>query len=86
MQFTNLCSLWIDNFERVKYLGAVEEVLSMNVSTLVKPHLAENPEKTVILFGNRRISYGELDRLINRVASGLLTHLGCGLTGMQPSH
>jgi acyl-CoA synthetase (AMP-forming)/AMP-acid ligase II len=34
--------------------------------------VAENPEKTAILFGERRISYGELDRMINRIAGGLL--------------
>jgi non-ribosomal peptide synthetase component F len=88
-EFVNLCSLWIDNLERVKYLGpenklsvhlyynsyafcAVSEVSSMNVSSLVKPHVAENPEKTAILFGERRISYEELDRMINRIAGGLL--------------
>jgi long-chain acyl-CoA synthetase len=45
----------------------------MNVSNIVKPHVAENPEKTAILFGERRISYGELDRMINRIAGGLLS-------------
>ena len=43
----------------------------MNVSNIIEHHVAENPEKTAIIFGERRISYGELDRLINRVAGGL---------------
>jgi long-chain acyl-CoA synthetase len=44
----------------------------MNVSNIIEHHVvAENPEKTAIIFGDRRISYAELDRLINRVAGGL---------------
>ena len=43
----------------------------MNVSNIIEHHVAENPEKTAIIFGDRQISYGELDRLINRVAGGL---------------
>jgi long-chain acyl-CoA synthetase len=43
----------------------------MNVSNIIKQHVAEDPEKTAIVFGERRISYGELDRLINRTAGGL---------------
>jgi long-chain acyl-CoA synthetase len=34
--------------------------------------VAENPETTAILFEEHRITYAELDRLINRVAGGLL--------------
>lgn len=44
----------------------------MNVSNIIKRHVAENPEKTAIIFGERRISYSELDVLINRAAEGLL--------------
>jgi long-chain acyl-CoA synthetase len=44
----------------------------MNVSNIIKPHVDENPETTAILFEEHRITYGELDRLINRVAGGLL--------------
>ncbi len=47
----------------------------MNVSNIIKRHVAENPEKTAIVFGERRISYSELDGLINRAAEGL-TKLG----------
>ena len=43
----------------------------MNVSNIIEQYVTENPEKTAIIFGDRRISYGELDRLINRVAGGL---------------
>ena len=44
----------------------------MNVSDIIKRHVAENPEKTAIIFGERRISYSELDGLINQAADGLL--------------
>jgi long-chain acyl-CoA synthetase len=44
----------------------------LNISNIIKSHVAENPEMTAIIFGERRISYVELDRLINRVAGGLL--------------
>jgi long-chain acyl-CoA synthetase len=43
----------------------------MNVSNIINRHVAEHPDKTAIIFGDRRISYGELDRLINRIAGGL---------------
>jgi long-chain acyl-CoA synthetase len=44
----------------------------MNVSNIFKPQAAENPDATAILFETLRITYGELDRLVNRVADGLL--------------
>ena len=44
----------------------------MNVSDIIKRHVKENPEKTAIRFGDQRISYGELDTLINRTAASLL--------------
>ena len=44
----------------------------MNVSDIIKPHVAENPEKTAIIFGERRISYAELDDLFDRTANGIL--------------
>lgn len=47
----------------------------MNVSNIIKRHVTETPEKTAIIFGERRISYSELDRLINRAAEGF-TNLG----------
>ena len=52
----------------------------MNVSKIINWHVNERPEKTAIIFGERRISYGELDRLINRVAGGFLN---LGLKGGQ---
>jgi long-chain acyl-CoA synthetase len=44
----------------------------MNVSNIIKDHVAESPDKTAIIFGEHRISYMELDRLTNRIAGGLL--------------
>ena len=49
----------------------------MNVSDILRRHVTENPHKTAIIFGDRRISYSELDTLINRAAGGL-TSLGLG--------
>jgi len=44
----------------------------MNVSDIIKRHVTEQPEKTAIIFGDRRISYDELNRLVTRTADGLL--------------
>ena len=44
----------------------------MNVSNIVKQHVDKNPDATAIIFGEIRVTYGELDRLINRLAVGLL--------------
>ena len=44
----------------------------MNVSDIIKRHVADTPDKTAIIFGDRRISYSQLDRLITRTADGLL--------------
>ena len=44
----------------------------MNVSNIIKQHVTENPDATAILFEEDRITYGELDRMINRVAGGLI--------------
>ena len=44
----------------------------MNLSNIIKPHAEQNPDETAIIFEEHRITYGELDRLINRVAGGLL--------------
>jgi acyl-CoA synthetase (AMP-forming)/AMP-acid ligase II len=44
----------------------------MNVSHIIKRHVADTPDKTAIIFGERRISYSQLDILITRTADGLL--------------
>ena len=44
----------------------------MNVSDIIKRHVAKTPDKTAIIFGERRISYSQLDGLITRTADGLL--------------
>lgn len=43
----------------------------MNVSDIIKRPCKAHPEKTAIIFGERRIPYSELDSLINRAANGL---------------
>ncbi len=47
----------------------------MNASEIIKRAVSETPDKTAILFGERRISYAGLNSLVNRVAGGL-TGLG----------
>jgi long-chain acyl-CoA synthetase len=47
----------------------------MNVSQLIKPAVRNTPEKTAIMFEDRRYSYAELDVLINKAAKGF-TGLG----------
>ena len=44
----------------------------MNVSEIIQAHVKEHPEKTAILFNDRRISYAELDGLVNRAAEALV--------------
>ena len=44
----------------------------MNVSDIIKRHVTETPDKTAIIFDDRRISYSRLDGLINQTAHGLL--------------
>jgi hypothetical protein len=34
-----------------------KEVITMNASHMISPHVAETPNKTAIIFGDRRISY-----------------------------
>ncbi len=43
----------------------------MNVSDIIKRPVAESPDKTAIIFENRRISYAELNSLINSAAEGI---------------
>ncbi len=50
-----------------------EGISVVNVSYIIQQHVTENPDKTAIIFGERRISYLALDRLINRFAGGLLS-------------
>ena len=44
----------------------------MNVSQMINRPLKAHPEKTAILFEDRRLSYAELDALIDRAAAGFL--------------
>jgi len=44
----------------------------MNVSRMIQRHVAAFPDKTAIIFEDRRISYLELDRLIDRAAFGFI--------------
>ncbi|MCP4666122.1 MAG: AMP-binding protein, partial [Deltaproteobacteria bacterium] len=44
----------------------------MNVSDIIRRHVAGTPEKTAIVFKERLISYAQLDGLINQTAKGLL--------------
>ncbi|OQY47685.1 MAG: hypothetical protein B6240_05560 [Desulfobacteraceae bacterium 4572_87] len=44
----------------------------MNISDIIKRHVRNTPDKTAVIFGERRITYAQLDALINRTADGLL--------------
>ena len=44
----------------------------MNLSHILKRHVADNPDKTAIIFNDRRISYAHLYGMVNRAADGLL--------------
>jgi long-chain acyl-CoA synthetase len=44
----------------------------MNVSRIFNRPLRETPEKTAVIFEDRRLSYAELDSLIDRAAAGFL--------------
>ena len=43
----------------------------MNVSHMIKPHVEQTPQKTAIIFGEREISYAQLDDLVARTAHGV---------------
>ena len=60
----------------------------MNVSRILNRPLKEHPEKTAIIFEDRRLSYAELDSLIDRAAAGFLKlglHQGDVLSLFLPS-
>jgi long-chain acyl-CoA synthetase len=42
----------------------------MNVSDLIKRQVQENPQKTAIIFEERRLTYAQLDALISKAAEG----------------
>ena len=42
----------------------------MNVSNLIKRQVRETPQKTAIIFADRRLTYAELDALISQAAEG----------------
>jgi acyl-CoA synthetase (AMP-forming)/AMP-acid ligase II len=46
----------------------LKEGTTMNVSQILRPHAAETPDKTAIIFDEREISYGQLDDLVTRMA------------------
>jgi acyl-CoA synthetase (AMP-forming)/AMP-acid ligase II len=46
-----------------------KEVITMNVSQMIRPHVAETPNKTAIIFGHCRISYDQLDEQVTRTAA-----------------
>jgi long-chain acyl-CoA synthetase len=44
----------------------------MNVSRIIKPAVQKTPEKTAIIFEDRRYTYADLDHLIDRTARGFI--------------
>jgi len=43
----------------------VREGLPMNMASFFKPWVEKSPDKTAIIFEDRRISYAEFDKLVN---------------------
>lgn len=43
----------------------------MNVSDIIRKHAVASPDKTAIIFEDRRISYAELERLVERTAASV---------------
>lgn len=43
----------------------------MNVAGIIQEGVEKNPEKAAIIFEDRKITYGEMQISINRVANGL---------------
>ena len=43
----------------------------MNVSRIIKRHVSEHPDKIAIIFEDRRITYLELDSLIDEVIASV---------------
>jgi len=47
----------------------------MNMTNFIKPWVEKTPDKTAVIYEDKRITYAQLDRLINKVANAL-TGLG----------
>lgn len=45
----------------------------MNMASFFKPWVEKSPDKTAIIFEDGRISHSEFDKLVNKVANGLLS-------------
>jgi len=43
----------------------------MNVSEIIRPHVKDSPDKHAIIYEDRRITYGQLDKLINSAAKAV---------------
>lgn len=51
----------------------------MNISELLTRHARKFPEKTAVIDGETELSYAEVNRTVNRLASSLARlGLGCG--------
>jgi long-chain acyl-CoA synthetase len=45
----------------------------MDMANFPKPWVEKSPDKTAIIFEDGRISHSEFDKLVNKVANGLLS-------------
>src|SRR3954453_20262790 len=50
---------------------------NLNLASIIRHHARQAPEKEAIVWENLRLSYGELDRLSNKVANALV-EMGIG--------
>ncbi len=48
-------------------------VSTLNLASIITHHARLTPERDAIVAGDLRLSYGELDKLSNQVANGLVS-------------
>ncbi|MEV4537881.1 long-chain fatty acid--CoA ligase [Asanoa sp. NPDC049518] len=52
--------------------------MTFNLSVILRESARRDPDKTAVIFGARKVSYGELDAAADRAAAGLLRHASPG--------
>ena len=52
--------------------------MTFNLSVILRESARRDPDKTAVIFGDRKVSYAELDAAADRAAAGLLRHASPG--------
>ncbi|GIF78316.1 long-chain-fatty-acid--CoA ligase [Asanoa siamensis] len=52
--------------------------MTFNLSVILRESARRDPDKTAVIFGDRKVSYAELDAAADRAAAGLLRHAAKG--------